>query len=1756
MGNEERKMKREKIKKPPFLFYPLCLLLIVLCSLLIACPDPFDVFHGNSFAAPPGMGAFSLTVSGGGSRTIMPSSPSVGDIAFLELIFTAASGGTDKTVEVDYNGSSALEPVFLVPGTYKLTVNGYKGPGKTNIVARGTLENIQVIEGQNVSASVRLKALLSDPDASGTFKWAITVPAGVSSASMTIKPLDAAGTALQTIPLSFTNGVATGSRTLNSGLYNVTFNLEKPDHALEWSELLHVYASLDSEFEKTFTDAHFSVSHYTVTIEFNNTKGNASVSVLHGGTISIDFPLEKTADAYLYENPVPDNIGFTFGGWYTDSALANEWGIDTPVIGNINLYAKWTGTHIDVSGQSGANDVEKAIAYVSANAAAGREYTLFVSADAGVGAQTINAANFNLTIQGHGGEKTITYTGAASSPLFNLINDAASLTLGNNITLEGQTNSTTSLVNVQGGTLTMSGSASVKSLSLNSASGENTKVTIAPGWSGSVGSLNLIGDGALWGGRTVLQGASGYTLTTADILRFTLGNFITGTIQPIDETHYIVESGNDIGKLVEDPFNLQAEVNRYGTESGDMTIPVPRNLILRANITVPAPLTPGAILTITSEGTTRTLSRGFNDPDWYSGLFIVPEGAKLVFGNIVVDGRKETYTSNKGSLVFVVGQFTLNDGAVLRNNVVASPGQGGAVSVSGSVINSSPNPAIFTMNGGEINGNTAGSGGGVSIVGGHYSGQAIITMTGGSIKGNTATENGGGMYLDEYATVTMTGGEISENTAQNGGGVFGVSGMGSMFIRGTAKVTGNSAAMDGGGLYGDVLKSGSNFFNVFFLSGTAEISGNTAGRNGGGVYVTRFLNIGGAAVVKYNTKNGAENNVYLQANYQDGAFIQTLASNNYFDIEAPSQGMYIGVRTAEDHNGIIMYDAPAGIESYFHADESDKDVVIHTDSSNRSRLIIVSDELFGFYEQVEAFATGGDKTIYVSENLGLYLRDVVIPSNLNAVLTITSANPASPRNLTNGVFKVPVGAKLIFHDIVIDGSVRIEGGEFTLKNGAVLRNSSGEGGVQVDGGTFTMTGGTISGHRSYMGGVNGWESLGGNGVVVNSGTFTMSGGTITENIPAGNNAAVNIGSGGSFTMSGSAKITKNFRNGSNANGVSISGTFTMEGGEISENHGYGVTINTNGSFNMSGGTVTRHDTGGIQTSENSSFIMTGGEISGNNGRGVGISGSFNMSGGEISGNKNGGLSINWLSTFVVGGTAMVSGNTASGAPSNVSGSIVIGNGTNGAPIPASGMNIGVSGSSSGGVIVQSGATADHLQYFNADNTNMTLALSGDRIIIVEVGHADAIVPGSTLAEKLTWVLTGSNVRSGGTYVIEVNADEAIGYRDISYNNLGNVTVTLRGIGAERIVSSTNNDSLGGELFYVGINANLILDSNITLQGTSGVTSALVSVGGSGTFEMRAGSKITGHNATFCGGVLVFGGTFTMNGGIISGNTATQSGGGVRVERGTFIMNGGTISGNTAASQGGGVYVNSDGTFRISNGTVYGSNGSNASLRNTAGQGAALYNDGTAQHGTLNGTTWNSGGTLSSADDTIIVVNGVLASTSIAQFSSLLNTLPPNTASTPYTLKLDIGDLGGDSIDPGSIGNMLKTAGIYVSLDLSDSIITNLPAMAFEQCTALTGITLPANLTSIGVDAFNSCSGLTAIVIPAGVMSIGNFAFQSCTNLVSVTFAGSAVSTTGFGSNVFPQGSGSSSGDNLKDAYIANGAGTYTRAANGDVWTKQ
>jgi hypothetical protein len=94
----------------------------------------------------------------------------------------------------------------------------------------------------------------------------------------------------------------------------------------------------------------------------------------------------------------------------------------------------------------------------------------------------------------------------------------------------------------------------------NSANNKPTMIAIGSGgWTGSMQVLNMRANvedvASLFVGETLLSATGGYTLTTADIAKFLLGQFLVMRdaafpLSDITATHKIADSGADIGKLV------------------------------------------------------------------------------------------------------------------------------------------------------------------------------------------------------------------------------------------------------------------------------------------------------------------------------------------------------------------------------------------------------------------------------------------------------------------------------------------------------------------------------------------------------------------------------------------------------------------------------------------------------------------------------------------------------------------------------------------------------------------------------------------------------------------------------------------------------------------------------------------------------------------------------------------------------------------------------------------------------------------------------------------------------------------------------------------------------------------------------------------------------------------------------------------------------------------------------------------------------
>ncbi len=89
--------------------------------------------------------------------------------------------------------------------------------------------------------------------------------------------------------------------------------------------------------------------------------------------------------------------------------------------------------------------------------------------------------------------------------------------------------------------------------------------------------------------------------------------------------------------------------------------------------------------------------------------------------------------------------------------------------------------------------------------------------------------------------------------------------------------------------------------------------------------------------------------------------------------------------------------------------------------------------------------------------------------------------------------------------------------------------------------------------------------------------------------------------------------------------------------------------------------------------------------------------------------------------------------------------------------------------------------------------------------------------------------------------------------------------------------------------------------------------------------------------------------------------------------------------------------------------------------------------------------------------------------------------------------------------------------VVIPESIAGKTVTAIGDNAFDNCSDVTGITIPAGVTSIGFSAFYNCSSMGSANIPGGVISIGNLAFNNCTSLAGITIP---ASVTSIGSQAF------------------------------------
>jgi hypothetical protein len=202
-------------------------------------------------------------------------------------------------------------------------------------------------------------------------------------------------------------------------------------------------------------------------------------------------------------------------------------------------------------------------------------------------------------------------------------------------------------------------------------------------------------------------------------------------------------------------------------------------------------------------------------------------------------------------------------------------------------------------------------------------------------------------------------------------------------------------------------------------------------------------------------------------------------------------------------------------------------------------------------------------------------------------------------------------------------------------------------------------------------------------------------------------------------------------------------------------------------------------------------------------------------------------------------------------------------------------------------------------------------------------------------ESLVWTLYVASPENGG--------DDANSGR--SYEPLATIEAALKKIAEMKMPSETAVISIRG-----GITGNVLIEDRsevcppIILCGLSGrypgTIYGTLTVGQGANITIKEDLIVTGIGR----GIVVAGGSLTLDGGVVAENISQEDGAGVYVEDGVFVMNSGNVRDNTSVKGGGGgVYVQS-GDFVMRGGKIRDNVSSSGGINGRAGGGVYVNAD--------------------------------------------------------------------------------------------------------------------------------------------------------------------------------------------------------------------
>lgn len=562
------------------------------------------------------------------------------------------------------------------------------------------------------------------------------------------------------------------------------------------------------------------------------------------------------------------------------------------------------------------NTLSEKLAWLQENVENGKKYLITINSDEAIETHELfyNGKTVDIILQGKGGMWVISYLSFPTQGSIFSINSGVTLTLDNNITLNGMS-SNGSLVRINNkGKLLMNNGTVItgnSNFTIDTIGGSGGGVFIGNGgvfemYGGEISNNFATPDGGGSGGGVFVDTGGLFTMHNGVIVSNrnynvhinTGGTFIMmngkinsggwaggGGVNIEAGGIFDMENGeisnNFFGVTVSGTFNMNGgEIS--GNTRGGVNI---SGLFNMNGGRISGNSSSNGGVTINNNGVFN-MNDGIVSDNSYrdisvSGNFIMNGGVisnNEFFSNVEVRNEGEFIFNNGlllngGVSVYSNGTFTMHNGEISNSMVTIQTNgiftihdgilSGGGVSVDGT----------FIMNGGEVSGRTLDGivfgGSGVSVSG-------TFTMNNGKITNNTTSGNGGGgVRISGNGIFTMYDGEITNNSVTDssvsvgGGGVYlqqSANGNPTFIMHG-GKISGNTVSSPSLGIGGGVLVSGGTFIMY-----DGEISNNTATPpsiyvGGGGVALSgsnsKFYMHGG--VISGNTSTGSGGGVYTTA---------------------------------------------------------------------------------------------------------------------------------------------------------------------------------------------------------------------------------------------------------------------------------------------------------------------------------------------------------------------------------------------------------------------------------------------------------------------------------------------------------------------------------------------------------------------------------------------------------------------------------------------------------------------------------------------------------------------------------------------------------------------------------------------------------------------------------------------------------------------------------------------------------------------------